>query len=160
MLDLFCCFIGKDSLVLGKSGGGVLHLYMLDKVAYNAIHGMSWWAEEVCRHAISGSRHFVGHDVGVCVMGTVWFCWLSGFIYHASKSLTKGAPSRFDVHYLENFDPHINGWMWWRQSLLMPSMGHEIVWLAHYEGLKDVQRTIIFSLSRVSFNAYPCSCAV
>ena len=35
----------------------------------------------------------------------------------------------------------------------MLSMGIEIVWLAHYEGLKVALRTIIFNLSRVSFNA-------
>ena len=32
--------------------------------------------------------------------------------------------------------------------------GYEIVWLAHYEGLKVVLRTIIFNLFRVSFNAF------
>ena len=36
----------------------------------------------------------------------------------------------------------------------MLSMGHEIVWLARYEGLKVVLRTIIFNLFHVSFNAY------
>ena len=39
----------------------------------------------------------------------------------------------------------------------MLSMGHEIVWLARYEGLKVVLRTIIFNLFRVSFNSYPRS---
>ena len=36
-------------------------------------------------------------------------------------------------------------------------MGHEIVWLAHYEGLKVVLRTITFNLFRVFFNAHPRS---
>ena len=36
-------------------------------------------------------------------------------------------------------------------------MSHEIVWLARYEGLKVVQRTIIFNLCHVSFNAHPRS---
>ena len=36
----------------------------------------------------------------------------------------------------------------------MLSMGHEIVWLARYEGLKVVLRTIVFNLSRVSSNAH------
>ena len=39
----------------------------------------------------------------------------------------------------------------------MLSMGHEIVWLARYEGLKVVLRTIIFNLSRVSCNSNPRS---
>ena len=39
----------------------------------------------------------------------------------------------------------------------MLSMGHEIVWLARYEGLKVLLRTIIFILFRVSFNAHPLS---
>ena len=39
----------------------------------------------------------------------------------------------------------------------MLSTGHEIVWLARYEGLKVELRTIIFNLSRVFFNAYPRS---
>ena len=39
----------------------------------------------------------------------------------------------------------------------MLSMGHEIDWLAHYEGLKVVLRTITFNLSRVFFNAHPRS---
>ena len=37
------------------------------------------------------------------------------------------------------------------------SMGHDIIWLAPYEGLKVVLRTIILNLSRVSFNAHPRS---
>ena len=40
---------------------------------------------------------------------------------------------------------------------MMFSMGHAIIWLALYEGLKVVLGTIIFNLSRVSFNANPCS---
>jgi hypothetical protein len=39
----------------------------------------------------------------------------------------------------------------------MLSMGHAIVWLARYEGLKVVLRTIIFNLFCVSFNSHPCS---
>ena len=39
----------------------------------------------------------------------------------------------------------------------MLSMGHKIVWLERYEGLKVVLRTMIFNLSRVSFNAHPRS---
>ena len=39
-------------------------------------------------------------------------------------------------------------------------MGHEIVWLARYEGLKVVLRTIIVNLSRDSFNAHPHSCGI
>ena len=39
----------------------------------------------------------------------------------------------------------------------MLSMGHEILWLEHYEGLKVVLRTIISNLSHVPFNAPPCS---
>ena len=36
----------------------------------------------------------------------------------------------------------------------MLNMGHEILSLARYEGLKVVLRTIIFNLSHVSFNAH------
>ena len=35
----------------------------------------------------------------------------------------------------------------------MLSMGHEIVWLERYEGLKNMLRTINFNLTRISFNA-------
>ena len=36
----------------------------------------------------------------------------------------------------------------------MLSIGHGIVWLARYEGLIFLLRTIINNLSHVSFNAY------
>ena len=44
--------------------------------------------------------------------------------------------------------------------LLMLSMGHKIVWLARYEGLKVILRTVIFNLFHVSLNAHPRSCGI
>ena len=40
---------------------------------------------------------------------------------------------------------------------MLSMLGHEIVLLARYEGLKVVLRTVIFNLSRVSFNSDPRS---
>ena len=39
-------------------------------------------------------------------------------------------------------------------------MGHKIVLLPRYEGLKVVLRAIIFNLSQVSFTSHPRSCSI
>ena len=51
-----------------------------------------------------------------------------------------------------------NQWIDMMKTIIIDAqyhMGHEIVWLARYEVLKVVLRTIIFNLFRIFFNLHP-----